>query len=218
MLVFTYVCLCKRLFNCGQVGLRTNPSTGQAACMRWDDLFADLDAQLDAAEAADLAGEVADRTRREVGLLGLSNRLRATTSSPLGVTSSGLGTVHGALLDVGVDWLLLQETGQRELLLRTAAVLAITGVGSRSDVPGGAGEVGRKLDLRWALRGITRSRAGVQVVLVDSTVLAGTLDRVGADHVDVAEHPPGEARRASAVRQVRVVPLTALSAVRSLGS
>lgn len=183
--------------------------------MRWDDLFADLDAQLEAAEAAELAGEVADRTRREQGLLHLVDRLRSAVGATLAVTSSGAGTTHGRLLDVGSDWLLLEETGQRELLLSSAAVLGITGVGAHSDVPGSEGEVGRKLDLRWALRGLARSRVGVQVVLLDGTVLAGTLDRVGADHADLAEHPPGEARRASAVHQVRVLPLSAISAIRS---
>jgi len=192
-----------------------NVAVGQAAAMRWDDLFADLDAQLEAAEAAELAGEVADRTRREQGLLRLVDRLRPALGVTLAVTCSGVGTVHGRLLDVGPDWLLLEETGQRELLLSSAAVLGITGVGAHSDVPGSEGEGGRKLDLRWALRGLARSRVGVQVVLLDGTVLAGTLDRVGADHADLAEHPPGEARRASAVRQVRVLPLSALSAIRS---
>ncbi|MCU1594933.1 MAG: uncharacterized protein JWO12_2325 [Frankiales bacterium] len=183
--------------------------------MRWDELFADLEAQLEAAAAAELAGEVRDRTRREHSLLGLVDRLRASSGHTLAVLTQGAGTVHGRLLDVGSDWILLEETSRSELLLSTAQVLGISGVGVRSDVPGAEGEVARRLDLRWALRGLARSRIGVQVVLVDGSVLAGTIDRVGADHVDLAEHAAGEARRASAVRQVRVLPLPALTAVRS---
>jgi hypothetical protein len=185
--------------------------------MRWDELFADLEAQLEASDAAGLAGEVADRTRREQGLLRLVDRLRPAVGATMAVTCCGAGTVHGQLLDVGPDWLLLQESGRRELLLPAGAVLAVAGIGARSGSPGSEGAVATALDLRWALRGLARNRAGVQVVLVDGTVLAGTLDRVGADHVDLAEHAPGEARRAGAVRQVRVLALAALSAVRSWG-
>jgi hypothetical protein len=185
--------------------------------MRWDDLFADLDAQLEAAEAAELAGEITDRTRRELGLLRLVDRLRAARGAVVAVTVLGAGTVHGRLVDTGPDWVLLAETGKGELLLAAAAVLALSGTGAMSEAPGSEGELARRLDLRWALRGLARSRAGVQVVLVDGTVLAGTLDRVGADHVDLAEHAPGEPRRSGTVRQVRLLPLAGLSVVRSRG-
>lgn len=182
--------------------------------MRWRELFDDLEGQYDAARAAELAGEVAERTRREVALLLLVDRLRAAEGARLAVTVPGAGVLRGRLLDAGVDWLLLDEGGGREVLVPLRAVLGVTGAGSRSAAPDD-GPVAKRLDLRWALRGLARSRAGVALGLVDGSVVAGTLDRVGADHLDLAEHGLGEARRAGAVRQVRLVPLTALALVRS---
>jgi hypothetical protein len=183
--------------------------------MRWQALFDDLEAQAEAAEAADLAAEVADRTRRERGLLRILDRLLPVEGHPVAVTVVGAGPVRGRLVDAGVDWLLLEEAAQREVLVPLPSVLGITGLGPRSGAPGAEGEVGRRLDLRWALRGLARSRAGMSVVLRDGSVVTGTLDRVGDDHVDLAEHLPGEARRVEAVRQVRLIPLTALALLRA---
>lgn len=182
--------------------------------MRWRELFDDLEGQYDAARAAELAGEVAERTRREVARLLLVDRLRAAEGAPLVVTVPGAGVLRGRLLDAGVDWLLLAEGGGREALVPLRSVLGVTGAGSRSAAPDD-GPVAKRLDLRWALRGLARSRAGVALALVDGSVVAGTLDRVAADHLDLAEHGAGEARRVGAVRQVRLVPLTALALVRS---
>ena len=185
--------------------------------MRWDELFADLEGQYLAGQAQALAAEVRDRTRREASLLSMTDRLRPVLGSVPTVAVWGVGPVTGRLHDVGPDWLLVCETGGAQLLVPTAAVLGLVGVGRASDVPGGEGAVGRRLDLRYALRGLARRRAGVHVVRRDGSVVTGTLDRVGSDHLDVAEHPPGEPRRAGAVRQVHLVPLDALAVVRSSG-
>jgi hypothetical protein len=187
--------------------------------VRWQALFDDFEAQLSAADAADHAAEVADRTRRERALVRLADRLRPEQGRDLLLRVAGAGDVRGRLLEVGVDWLLLEEQpGRREVLVPEPALLSVSGVGPGSAVPGSEGEVARRLDLRWALRGLVRSRSGVVVVLRDGTIVSGTLDAVGADHVDVAEHPPGEPRRASAVTGVRVVPVAALALVRSAGA
>ena len=185
--------------------------------MRWQALFDDLEAQLAAADLAELQAEVADRTRREAGLVRLVDRLAAATGQELTVVLGQAGVLRGCLLDAGVDWMLVEETGAREVLVPLGAVLGITGLVAQSGTPGAEGEVGRRLDLRWALRALVRSRTGVSLVLRDGSALGGTLDRVAADHLDLAEHAPGEPRRAGAVRQVRLVPLTAVALVRSSG-
>lgn len=182
--------------------------------MRWRLLFDDLEAQAEAAHDAELAAEVADRTRREAALVRLRDRLAAAVGAPVTVHLPGGARVAGLLVDTGVDWLLLEEPGAGEVLVPLATLLGVTGVGATTAAPD-ASAVGRRLDLRWALRGLARSRTAVRLVLVDGSVLPGTLDRVGADHVDLAEHGRDEPRRAAAVRQVRLVPLTALVAVRS---
>jgi hypothetical protein len=184
--------------------------------MRWQALFDDLEAQFDAAQAAELAAEVAERTRRESALLRLADRLRAAEGALLTVSLPGAGVLRGRLLDAGTDWLLLDEGAAREVLVPLVAVLGVTGAGARSAVPDD-GPVAKRLDLRWALRGLARSRSGVALGLVDGSLVTGTLDRVAKDHLDLAEHGLGEARRAGAVRQVRLVPLGAVAYVRSSG-
>ncbi len=181
--------------------------------MRWRALFDDLEGQFEAAQAAELAVEVAERSRREAALLSLADRLRAASGAQVQVHLAGAGTVRGRLTGTGPGWLLLDVDGGAEVLVPLPAVLGLVGLGART-VPVDDSPVARRLDLRWALRGIVRDRTAVTVGLRDGTLLTGTLDRVGLDHVDLAEHGLGEVRRAAAVRQVRLVPLDAVALVR----
>lgn len=182
--------------------------------MRWKALFDDLEAQADAVARGELDAEVRDRVRRETSLLRLSDRLAAAVGSPLVLHVAGAGAVHARLLDSGVDWLLVEEAGGHEVLVPALAVLSVGGVGPRAQAPDSGGEVGKRLDLRWALRGLARDRAGLALVLRDGSAVGGTLDRVGLDFVELAEHGTGEARRAGAVLGLRLVPLEALSLLR----
>jgi hypothetical protein len=183
--------------------------------MRWQQLFADLQAQFEAAEAAEDRATGASRARAEMGAVDLVGRLRGSVGLPLTLRCRGAGPVVGTLTDVGVDWSLLEDEQGRSVLVANAAVRAVTGLGRRT-VVAEQGAVRARMDLRWALRGLARDRSAVQLVLDDGGVLTGTLDRVGADHVELAEHPGDVPRRAEAVQGVSAVVIAAIAVVRTL--
>jgi hypothetical protein len=182
--------------------------------MRWERLFDDVEAQLDAAERAELAGEVADRTRREVARIGLLDRLRAGLDAELQLRILGAGVLHGRLRRAGAGWLLLEPAAGPSALVLQAAVLDVAGLPVTATEPGSEGPVLSRLDLSYALRTIARDRSPVVVQLRDGTRLDGTLDRIGSDFADVALHPAGEPRRGAAVRSVRCVPFGGLAVLR----
>ncbi|MGY1807302.1 hypothetical protein ACI8AF_08015 [Blastococcus sp. SYSU D00669] len=183
--------------------------------MRWQQLFADLQAQFDEAEADAERAEHASRTRAEVGALRLTDRLRGALGARVSLRCRGAGQVSGELADVGVDWVLVEEGAGREALVASAAVVAVSGLGRQTAVPAEDGVVRGRLDLRWAVRALARDRSAVQLLLHDGAVLTGTVDRVGADFVELAEHDLGTQRRPGAVRGVVAVALDAVAVVRT---
>jgi hypothetical protein len=184
--------------------------------MRWQQLFADLQAQLEEAEGAVERGEFASRARAEVGAVHLADRLRGALGSPLSLGCRGAGQVTGRLVEVGVDWFLLEDERARPCLVAAAAVRSVAGLGRLTGAPEAPGPVRARLDLRRALRGLARDRSTVQLGLDDGVVLGGTLDRVGADYVELAEHPGDLPRRAESVQSVRAVVIDAVAVVRTL--
>jgi len=183
--------------------------------MRWQQLFADLQAQFDEEEAAVERSESASRARAEMGAVRLAERLRGALGSPVVLGCGAAGRVAGVLVDVGVDWLLTEDERGRQDLVATRVVRTVAGLGRRTAPPGAAGAVAQRLDLRRALRALARDRSAVQVVLDDGSVLGGTLDRVGADYVELAEHPADVPRRSEAVQAVRAIIIDAIAVVRT---
>jgi hypothetical protein len=182
--------------------------------MRWDALFADLSAQAEALERADRDVEIADRTRIEIAAVPLRDRLAAAAGQPVRLRCAAGVAVTGRLAQVGPDWALVDEGGGREALVRLAAVLAVGGVSRRAVDAAPAGSVASRLGVRHVLRGIARDRSAVLVALADGTSVTGTIDRVGADFLELAVHPAGESRRRGDVVDVSVVAVGAVSTVR----
>ena len=182
--------------------------------MRWEDLFADLEAQGEAQAAAELAAEVSERTRIETAALHFADRLHPAQGHQVVVSTVG-ATVRGVLLALGSDWVLVEIEGSRQALVRLGAVLGVTGLGAHSSAPASQGRVPARLGLASALRAVARDRAPVVITRIDGSRLSGTLDRVGGDFLEIAEHPIGEARRKGAISAVRIVPFTALAVVGS---
>jgi hypothetical protein len=71
----------------------------------------------------------------------------------------------------------------------------------------------RRFHLALALRELARQREPVRVELVDGNAVTGTIEAVGSDCLELAEHEVGEARREAAVRVHRFAAFAAIAFV-----
>ena len=183
--------------------------TGRVCSMRWDALFADLEARWDAEGRAERDAEVADRTRREHASIELLTRLAGHQGEVRVRVAAGV-VLEGLVLDVGKDWVLLEiPLRRRQALIPMSAVRAIEGLGRRSV----SARTARRFGWGYAVRALARDRAVVQITDLDGTVVTGTIDIVGADYLELAAHPVDEARRSAAVRTTVVVPSVAVALI-----
>ncbi|MBV9174067.1 MAG: hypothetical protein JOZ81_28735 [Chloroflexi bacterium] len=181
--------------------------------VRWELLFGDLEAQAEAVGVAERAGEVAERTRIEIGKLALIDRMSGALGSIVRLHCLGGGVVAGCLVRVHAEWVLVKDRSATEAIVATQSLATVSGL-PRLSAHRQAGVVESRLGLRHALRAVARDRAAVDVFLTDWTSQRGTIDRVAADFIEVATHSVGQLRRPADVRDVLAVPLRALSVVR----
>lgn len=190
--------------------------------MRWEQLFSDLDARFDDLADAELMIGLADRQRVAAGAISMVERIAGASGRPIRVRTTAGIAVTGTLLEVGPDWLLLQEGPGREVLVSLAATTIVEGL-SWETGPALKG-VGLRLDLRRALRGLARDRSPVALIVCGGigeptslyTEVTGTIDRLGADFLELALHAAWEPRRGASVRAVVLIPISAVVLVRAL--
>lgn len=184
--------------------------------MRWDALFSDIEAQFAEGERLAVDAEISERARVETASMALADRLRGSLNSHVSVYLACGRVFEGNLSHAGADALVLNEL-RHQVLIPYGAAARYEGLGRVSVAE--SSKVRRRIGLSHALRGLARDRTELSVTLrhvsdTDSG-LAGVIDRVGSDFFDLALVTPGEARRASQVRQVATVPFEALGAIRS---
>lgn len=176
--------------------------------MRWERLFDDLEAQLEAGGQADLEAELRDRSRAERARIRTIDRLRAAVGGTLDLSLRNGRRERGRLLRCGPDWLLLEPEPGREVVVPLAAVVLLGGLPRAAIEPGSEGLVAGRLDLRHVLRAVARDRSRVTLALDGGLVVAGIVLQVGADHLEVSE----DGRAVSS----QLVPFGALLSLRRL--
>ncbi|GAA2080395.1 hypothetical protein GCM10009840_14790 [Pseudolysinimonas kribbensis] len=188
--------------------------------MRWDDLFADLESQLEQELGAEELDVAAEEERLRLGRLTLRDRIVAFSGQQIVVELVEGTRVELRVEAIGRDWVSGAATGARaaSCLVPLDAIAGLLAgatpvAGALEPTPERPDALSRRLGLSFVLRDLCRRRCPVDVTTA-SRALHGTIDRVGRDHVDLAEHDPGEPRRPGAVRAVRILPFAGIRMLR----
>ena len=190
--------------------------------MRWDLLFDDLESQLDQEQRDEERALALEEERLRLGRLVLRDRLAAMAaaagedpSATIRVELRGGRLLELRPLSFGRDWMsaALHPAGRRQgqCIVPLAAIAALLPTPSQLErsllpVAEPATRLAERIGLTFVLRDLCRRRMPVHLTTEDGRV-HGTLDRVARDHVDLALHEPGVARRDREVRGYRIIPL-----------
>lgn len=197
--------------------------------MRWDNLFDDLEGQLEYERDAEESNLRAEEERLRLGRLALRGRLVSTAAADAtGVVR--LVLVSGDRITLrpnafGRDWLAADLLGDGPPGVQCVVPLtAIAGVllqprqvdGSLAPESESSARLSDRIGLGFVLRDLCRRRISVEV-LTPTDRLCGTIDRVGRDHLDLAVHDVGTVRRAGDVHEIRILPMVHIGLVRLAG-
>jgi hypothetical protein len=195
--------------------------------VRWDRFFDDLEDQLASEWEAERAALDTEAERLRLSRVQLSERLTLLAAREgMAPTVASFDLADGATLrasvtGVGADWVALAVAdGPGGAVVVPFASIGTIGM-PHADLLRTArpapprSPLADRLTFGFVLRDLVRRRAGVAVHLVSGRVLTGTIDRAGADHLDLAVHDRGAPRRADAVSGYRLVPLAAIAWIRA---
>jgi len=199
--------------------------------MRWDNLFDDLEGQLEQELSAEEIDLRAEEERLRLGRLSLRDRILSISESvdrqgehSIRILLHGGEAISARPTTFGRDWFsaeLVDGSGRH-----AQCIVPIAGIAglllSREQVaasldatPGETSgrSLAARLSLPFVLRDLCRRRTSLELH-TPAGPLVGTIDRVGRDHLDLAVHDRDEPRREAVVVHYRVVPLVELLLVK----
>ncbi|WP_261164738.1 hypothetical protein [Microbacterium sp. Marseille-Q6965] len=187
--------------------------------MRWERFFQDLENQLAAEWDAKRAALDSESERLRIAGLALRDRLRALVGTDPVAFELVDGSRHeAAIAAVGADWIAGRPPAAGVLIVPLAAVRLI-GASEPELLRSARASTGpdllaARVTLGFALRDLARRRVPATLGLRGGRTATGTLDRVGADHLDLAVHALDAPRRPAEVVGFRLVPLASLAWLR----
>lgn len=148
--------------------------------MRWDDLFADLEAQWQAELKAESSYEIHELAQAEAAGTTIADRLRARQGNLVTIRLLDGSDRAGVVGQAGAHWCVLAEGSRRHLIPTDAVVVAWT----LADTAPPLTAVQQALGLGSALRAVANHGSSVRVDTIAGQ-FSGYIARVGADHVDL---------------------------------
>jgi hypothetical protein len=126
---------------------------------------------------------------------------------------AGTRAFRGTVVASYPEFLVLRAADGAERLIRYGAATSITLPAEPPPLRPTPAASRRHYQFGLALRELARRREPIRVLLADGTSCDGTIEAVGSDYLEIAEHDLGEARRRGAVRARRFIGFAAVVAV-----
>jgi hypothetical protein len=166
--------------------------------------------ELEAGLRLEVEQETVAALRAGIGETVLWEQLARRTGTQA-VVHAGTRCFRGVIVAGYPEFLVLHDGDGTEHLIRYGPATSVALPAEPTTLqPAG---VARRYRLSLALRELARRREPVRMELVDGGRVDGTIEAVGSDYLEIAEHDPGEARRRRAVKARRFLDLAAIAAV-----
>jgi hypothetical protein len=175
-------------------------------------VFDELEAEFDAGLQREAEQEAVAAVRAELGSTVLWEQLARRVGCDA-VVAAGARTFRGVTVASYPEFLVVRAADGSEHLIRHGSAVSVALPPEPPALRPAPDPATRRYQFALALRELARRREPVRVELADGTSCDGTVEAVGSDYLELAEHDLGEARRRPAVRARRFIGFAAVVAV-----